>query len=803
MSTSQSTHQTINHLGDSQRPLAAPEAGHVRSYWSWLLYKEAKQLAPLLIALCACGFVLHLLSKFGYEHEQVAMHGVSLIMIPFLFAIGAGPMLVSQEKEQRTLGWIGSLPVRPRSIVLSKLVICVLGLALSWIVSIGLTWVLGPSVFTSTSFSRIDLLPWIGGTFALLSTGLALAWVFPSAISSLIALVVFCCAAPYLCMVVIALCVRLFYGVEAMGRFKFLDSFWVGFSLAVTGVSFTAAVCYGQRAFVADAATVPIFSWSRLSNRQHLKSNRPVLWTLSQSSSLIWQISRQNILLWVGLVLIAAVSGCLCLYYSLNKPTEADLFLTILLPIGLVLSWLGASVFGSDAYRGRINFLAQRGVAPGVIWWTRMILPLGSVVLLSLLLFFGISMLGTKAQGLAGVFVGVWITVLLMMFAFTQWFSQWTRSTLIGFCVAPAVTVMIIGYQIIVIQFLHAPWWILLVPCAIAMLATRIMLCPWMDGRFDLRYWTGHGALLLVALGIPLIPFVYTWATYPDMSPEMQRSLAAEVADYQRSPRPIILDLKSNRMGLATDDATAKSGNIAESVSAVLDSMEQELKATNRPVAIPGNKRAITTANLLSLRMDKIDAMADSKESDGREQTDRKRYQRVMLLLDDLVRHMRLSERLKEQDYADVIERWMVSELSRPGRRQLFSPQQYARLVSGLADHDARHQARRRAVAMAWHESTIQRNHQFRNDAATKQKVILAPRWLVAQRDAAIVAEDLLKQLESSVPRPLAYPSELDGIGLGSLPTPGQLWHRPWEAKAKQLAESLKSTPATKGDDDE
>ena len=41
-------------------------------------------------------------------------------MFPLLFAIGAGPMLVSQEKEQGTLGWISSLPVRPRSIVMSK-----------------------------------------------------------------------------------------------------------------------------------------------------------------------------------------------------------------------------------------------------------------------------------------------------------------------------------------------------------------------------------------------------------------------------------------------------------------------------------------------------------------------------------------------------------------------------------------------------------------------------------------------------------------------------------------------------------
>ena len=797
MSTSQSTHQTINHLGDSQRPLAAPDAGHVRSYWSWLLFKEAKQLAPLLIALCAAGFVLHLLCKFGYEHEQAAMHKISLMMIPLLFAIGAGPMLVSQEKEQRTLGWIGSLPVGPRSIVLSKLIVCAVGLALSWLVSIGLTWLLAPPFFTSGSISLPDLLYWICGTFAVLSLGFALAWKFSTAISSLIALAIYCC-------------VLTLAGKIALNMFVTSETYDQSIELLSLGllslVFAAAAVFYGQRAFITGAPTESIFSskrWDSGRIERHPQKSRSSFWTLSPSSSLIWQISRQNSLLWSGLLLIVVVSGSLFLFFRLNgNPSEVDLLLSVLLPGGLALSWLGASVFGSDAYRDRINFLAQRGVAPGLIWWTRMVLPLGSVGLLALLMFsYGLRVL--EIEGDFGVLMTLGVSAVPMIFAFTQWFSQWTRSTLLSFCVAPAAAAMIIGYQVFVTESLQAPWWILLPSVAVAILATRIMLCPWMDGRFDLRYWTGHGALLLVALGIPLIPFVYTWATYPDMSPEMQRSLAAEVEDYQRSERPIILDLKSNRMGLATDDATAKSGNILESVSAILDSMEQELKATDGPVAIPGNKIAIRTANLLSLRMDSIDAIAESEEPNDREQSYRQRYQGVILLLDDLVRHMRLSERLNEQDYADSIERWMVSELSRPGRRQIFTDQQYARIVASLADQDARNQARRRAIAMAWHESKTDSYHQFRNDAAIKQKVILAPRWLVARRDAAIAAEALLKQLESSVPRPIAYPGELDGIGLGSLPSRGQLWHRPWEAKAKQLAESLKSTPATKGNDDE
>jgi hypothetical protein len=394
------------------------------------------------------------------------------------------------------------------------------------------------------------------------------------------------------------------------------------------------------------------------------------------------------------------------------------------------------------------------------------------------------------------VIVGV-----LLIFAFTQWFSQWTRSTLIGFCVAPAVAAMTIGYQSFVIVFLQAPWWILLPTFGVAMLATRVMLCPWMDGRFDWRYWTSHGALLLVALGIPLIPFLYTWATHPDMPSAMKRELAAEAEGYQRSSRPAMVDLVTNTAGFATNDATAESGDVANSVSEMLDSMERELSATHGPIAIPWNnmRTVVAEADLMSLH---VDVMTDADKPGDREQADRLRYQRIMVLLDNVVRRTRLAERMWEQDYADGIERWLVGELSRPGRQQILTSQQYARIVAGLADQDARHQARRRAVVMAW--STTQGRHQFENVVATTdQRALIAPRWLVAQRDTAMAAAGLLKHLESSVPTPIAYPGELSSMGLGSVPAPGKLWHRPWETKAKQLAESLKSTPATKVNDDE
>jgi len=491
------------------------------------------------------------------------------------------------------LGWLGSLPVGPRSIVLSKLIVCVLGLMLSWIVSIALTGLLAPQLFrASSSITPMDILQWIFATFAVLSLGFALAWKFPTAISSLIALVVSCSVATLVGRITLSMI------VDTEGFDRQIEMAGLGlFSLAIAA----AAVLYAQRAFVAGSGTESFFSvarWGTGSNQRHFQQDRPTFWTQSPSSSLIWQISRQNNLIWSGLLLIVVMSGALLLYYRFNRPTEADLVMAYLLPVGLVFSWLGASVFGSDAYRERINFLAQRGVAPGLIWWTRMILPLGSVC------------------------VGL-------------------------FCVAPAVAAMAIGYMSFVLQFFEAPWWILLPSIGVALLASRIMLSPWMDRRFDLRYWTSHGALLLAALAIPLLPFLYAWATHPDMPSAMKRSLAAEVRDYQRSARPAPVLLESNRDGSLTDDTT---GEFASSINDWIEVMEQRLAVPNFQASSDDNRFALTTADLLSLRME---AMTDSGESTDREQADNQRYRRIMLILENLVRRLRQSEKLHDQRYAD------------------------------------------------------------------------------------------------------------------------------------------------------
>ena len=224
-------------------------------------------------------------------------------MFPLLFAIGAGPMLVSQEKEQGTLGWISSLPVRPRSIVMSKLIVCILGLVLSWIVSIGLTWLFAPSFLASTSVQNANIGHWIASTFALLSLGFALAWMFSTAISSLLALM-------------FSTCVMFALGTAALSIISESEAY--DRPLEVLGLGLTSlvigllAIVYAPRWFVDGAKTESIFSWKCWSagRRQQLAgTNRSIFWTQSPSSSLIWQSSRQNTLLWCGLLLIRCIGN--------------------------------------------------------------------------------------------------------------------------------------------------------------------------------------------------------------------------------------------------------------------------------------------------------------------------------------------------------------------------------------------------------------------------------------------------------------------------------------------------------------
>ena len=524
-----STTQTIN--DEAARDLAANRTAGRRAVWLPMLGKEAKQLAPLLAVLVGCGIFLHLLGLFQHQVKyRQGFHATILALIPVLFAIGVGPILVSQEKEQRTLRWMVSLPVSPRSIVISKLIASLLGLIVIWCVSLAVTFAFCPSVLSVTSNVEVELLFWPGNTLFLLLMGFALAWILPTAGSTLVALLALTCAAGVFAVLANDASIL---NAALSDRVKFL-SYLLSSYAVVTVIVAAVAIQVGKKSFVAKAKSKSSFAWVRNREQTRLTVDRTRTPSLSPASSLIWQAGLQNRMLWVGASFVLLMISA-SLAYALGFLDSKEL-LEFTPAVGcLVLSWLGASVFGSDARHGRIRFLAERGIAPTKIWWTRLALPfVGAILgvfafLLPIQVWNFLHESHSRELRLNWTLDGQLMLRVLMIFGFAQWLPMWTRSTLIAICVSPVVAIFAILYIEFLQVFIASPWWLLVISIGLLFVATRVMLCPWMDGRRGLKYWLAQSALLIGVLTLPLVPFLITYATYSDMPAALRRELTEEV----------------------------------------------------------------------------------------------------------------------------------------------------------------------------------------------------------------------------------------------------------------------------------
>ena len=170
-------------------------------------------------------------------------------------------------------------------------------------VSVGMFLLLNSAYITASEFRQMEPLGWLCGTFFLLSMGFASAWMFSTAVSSLIALTVACCVTAILGKIVLSAIVD---DTDALrGPLETTGLGLFGLAAAV------ATIFFGQRAFVATS----VFSRAFWRSERRPQYASPQLWTLSPSSSLIWQIGRQNSFIWSGLFLIVALSGALFLFY--------------------------------------------------------------------------------------------------------------------------------------------------------------------------------------------------------------------------------------------------------------------------------------------------------------------------------------------------------------------------------------------------------------------------------------------------------------------------------------------------------
>ena len=77
-----------------------------------------RQLAPLLALLIAVAMMIvisgNLMASYFTGISSSTLSDAAILIFPGLFATGAGPMLVGQERATRTMDWLTLLPISNR-----------------------------------------------------------------------------------------------------------------------------------------------------------------------------------------------------------------------------------------------------------------------------------------------------------------------------------------------------------------------------------------------------------------------------------------------------------------------------------------------------------------------------------------------------------------------------------------------------------------------------------------------------------------------------------------------------------------
>ncbi|XZE46028.1 ABC transporter permease [Pirellulaceae bacterium SH467] len=703
------------------------------SSMAWrLFWKEFRQILPLLWALIAIGAMLQMIgaihTALNPGLSNASLHQAALVLMPSLFAVGAGAMLVSQEKELRTLSWLSSLPISAPRIVMTKFVSGLVGLLLCWMGCLLSAAIASPDVFDNRihtglyeSIGNLGVKYFVNSLFLLVASMVS-GWIFKTAWVALVMMIPFAILPVF---------------VIAMVVTSRTSEIWMQSPLGAGLVYLGSAIVlillgrvWGRNSFVsAPTRWFGQFSYrapSRMRMRTIMDDWRP----LPVAPSLLWQIGWQNRMLWVSVVFIA-----LSFFSAFILAWEKDGGLAgiLVVPNFIVFTWLGASTFGSDGNNKRIQFLADRGVTPGVIWWTRQFFPLCIVVLgfgsllLAWVLLTGPN--GRSARGLAPFPVFVFLGGMFAIYSATQWVSQIFRSSLLNMCVAPAVGVGTMAALAFAFSTLGTGYLWLIPSVLIMFFASRAMMRPWMDARYTKRTYLQHAGFGLLACVFPAIPFITTVLTYPSISNEAYR----ELTDLARRT-PVIRansSIRLNSFGQVSmpESVSEMGGTVAGGDALGGDGSAGELEPPpTKPAPIDWDERIDSSVeNLLSLyatpnlhpqiphhliqswiaTLRRTSLTLAGKPSEERVRVETERYQRVMTLLLHIATSHRQQTELMSQEVADQVERAMIREIADPANRSLLDNALLASILRQLGDNAGRQEARLKALAVSWNQSMV------------------------------------------------------------------------------------------------
>jgi len=710
-----------------------------RLYW-----KEARQLLPLLMLLGALAFVFHSFDLFDSHStsrslKSFGFHYALLFSVPVLFAVGAGAIVVGQEKEQRTITWLSSLPIKPQDLIRVKLVSCLLGLLAAWIISIVLLLVFGflnsNRLQTPSSLQgepATFFLSWPLHSLSLLLAGIALAWYSRSSLTGLLFLIPVAVLPGFLVDLIDHFArTSLHWGIlPAATKFVLLSTIHIAICLSAYWLSWRFAL----RALSAQVVPSGKRDWLRVFGYKSLAAEteafQPSVFQpkaiLRPASALVWQSIRQNrkFLLWTAFFIIAAfvfvvrsASGIVN-----NEGIVGLVWQPFLLSSFFGACWIGVLTFQSDRMQRRIGFLAHRGVSVTLTWWTRQIVPI-SVLCLVIVVCYSLmnwnhDLRELKKYSLLFTLISL-VALLLASYSVSQWVGQIFTHPIVAAVTSPLIAFTTFYYFFFAWRTLSAPIWLLALCFVIPLLATWTTMRRWMDSRLDKVFWMTHSVCLLAFLFMPWIPLTATLLTLPSgMSREIADELAVEAAKYKSYdfsvankhlyiviPRPPGLGVKLE-----------PNETLASLRQYVMSHLQQIVRSHDGPLLIEQDvvdfliKEAMLFRDNLSNRstIKDVGTAVETEVEMNAETSDASQYRAFLKLSSDIVVRTRLCHQIRQQDRCDTIEIWLLSELQlakgNPIAMKLIGDELYATITERLANWKARNDARRRSLALSWKE---------------------------------------------------------------------------------------------------
>ena len=787
-----------------------------------LLRKESRQLVPLIAILASLALVFQFLGLINGEISN-RLGEVALLGMPSLFAVGAGALLVGQEKDQRTIHWLQSMPIPKAQVVRSKLLAALLSLVVVWLVSLVLYAMFLPLRNNSMDSQYLAGSPnafnWPLNTLFLLLCGLGLAWRFKSSFTSLFAIIPLAML-PWFISESLAFAVRVFTDAKLEPNSSELALLNAG--CLTVGAIVVAVVGWREGLRYLQATPAPIAANSLLGTM--VSPVRTVDWIArtpsAQGQALVRQFSKQNrveLLSVFAIMIVAVALGFYASYVEWRQPSiePSVSFIIAICAAALATSYMGVISFQGDQLQNRIRFLADRGVPPGLVWRTRHAVPIAMLVISGLLVFALIAIAPLQrsnhpGQGLVGkglvasLACFAFLAVSVFIYSYSQWVGQLIRSPIVAAIVAPAFVVVMGMYWYFAFMQLDASIWLLGLSGVIPMVATWAMMKRWMNGGSIVGYLARHGTYLLACLTIPAIPFFYGLAMQPSM-PAALRDELESIAIRSGAPlNPLKIKPQAARSTFSNTNTNA-------------DDREKKVPSMREEQARVHNR--IATQLEQGIRLDYwtyrqlLDDLLFERtllDSDPTPET-QARFRKIFELAMKGVESMRRSVELFDQEHADAAEVELLRQLQKPDAEKILGRDRYLHALRILADTSGRDEARRRAVAVNWARQGRSSNSKdgFRDYELQNDQVFSLSRSFLSHRLLGVKVAHLLAILDakdaaavdaaraivladwkrSPTPADPLFQETMQYVRSNFSP-PGSLWRGRWEQQAVDLLKS-------------